>query len=99
MADAKTQYGDNLCKIPDDISLSYLLKHETLSHKAKEKGLNYFTQGYVHEIMINDETEDVKVCARCWMSMCKSEAPHTIKITISSSLKRLSKAYCSCKAG
>jgi predicted metal-dependent peptidase len=41
--------SDSLEKIPDNIAVSFLPDFESLSKKALEKGLNYFTQGYVHD--------------------------------------------------
>lgn len=36
---------DSLQKIPDTIAVSFLPNAESVSKKATEKGLNYFTQG------------------------------------------------------
>jgi hypothetical protein len=90
---------DDISKIPEDISLLYLPNHDTISQKAREKGLNYFTQGYVHNIRIMHDNDAVRVHARCWRSMRKSSAPHTLDLEISPSSKRITEAYCSCKAG
>jgi tyrosyl-tRNA synthetase len=40
--------SDSLEKIPDNIAVSFLPDFKSLSKKALEKGLNYFTQGYIH---------------------------------------------------
>jgi hypothetical protein len=42
---------------------------ESLSKKALEKGLNYFTQGYIHNIKISEARGAMRVDARCWRSM------------------------------
>ena len=40
----------SLEKIPDNIAVSFLPDFESLSKKVLEKGLNYFTQGYIRNI-------------------------------------------------
>jgi hypothetical protein len=42
-----------------------------LSKKALEKGLNYFTQGYIHNIKISEARGAMRVDARYWRSMRK----------------------------
>jgi hypothetical protein len=42
---------------------------ESLSKKALEKGLNYFAQGYIHNIKISEARGAIRVDARCWRSM------------------------------
>lgn len=88
---------DSLDKIPDNISISYLPESDSLSKKALEKGLNYFTQGYVHNIRISEINDAVRMDARCWRSMRKNEAPHTLQIEING--HKITESYCSCKAG
>jgi hypothetical protein len=46
--------SDTLEKIPDNIAVSFLPNFESLSKKALEKGLNDFTQGYIHNIKISE---------------------------------------------
>ncbi|XP_078000273.1 uncharacterized protein LOC144452932 isoform X1 [Glandiceps talaboti] len=96
---AANSYGDRLQSVPDDISIAYLPGVSSLSTKAQDKGLNYFTQGYVHDIKINNASNDLKVLARCWRSMRKSESPHKIEVDISRVLRKVTNANCSCKAG
>jgi hypothetical protein len=38
----------------DNIAVSFLPNCESLSKNALEKGLNYFTQGYIHDIKISE---------------------------------------------
>ena len=47
--------SESLLNIPDDISVKYLPNVGSLSDKVLQKGLNYFTQGYIHDIKINDD--------------------------------------------
>ena len=54
--------SDSLEKISDNIAVSFLPDFESLSKKALEKGLNYFTQGYIHDIKISE--------ARTWNHAC-----------------------------
>ena len=65
--------SDSLEKIPDNIAVSFLPGFESLSKKALEKGLNYFTQGYIHNIKISEARGAIRVDARCWRSMRKSQ--------------------------
>ena len=47
-------------------SLSFLSKSSSLSEKSLERGLNYYTQGYIHEIKIFEDTNAVvRVDAKC----------------------------------
>jgi hypothetical protein len=41
------------------------LVHNSKSKKALEKGLNYFTQGYIHNIKISEARGAMRVDARC----------------------------------
>ena len=47
----------SLEKIPDNIAVSFLPDFESLSKKVLEKGLNYFTQGYIRNIKISKHME------------------------------------------
>ncbi|XP_070548024.1 uncharacterized protein [Ptychodera flava] len=100
MAVKRDLFSDSLRNVPDDISVCYLPNFQNLSKKSQEKGLNYFSQGYVHDIKINDHNAtEVNIIARCWRSMRKSELPHNIDISISTAERKLANANCSCKAG
>ena len=46
--------SDSLEKFPDNIALSFLPDFESLSKKALKKGLNDFTQGYIHNFKISE---------------------------------------------
>ena len=45
--------SDSLQSIPDNIAVSYLPDSESLSKKSPEKGLHYFSQGYIYDIKIS----------------------------------------------
>ena len=89
--------SDSLEKIPDNIAVSFLPDFESLSKKALEKGLNYFTQGYIHNITISEARGVMRVDARCWRSMRKSQDPHNLHVEIGDD--KLSESYCTCKTG
>lgn len=91
------QVTDSLEKIPNNIAVSFLPNSESLSKKATEKGLNYFTQGYIHKIKISEVNSTVRVDAKCWRSMRKNQDPHKLHIEIGD--EKLTESYCSCKAG
>jgi hypothetical protein len=57
---------------------NFLPDFESLSKKALVKGLNYFTQGYIHNIKISEAHGTMHVDARCWRSMRKSQDPHNL---------------------
>jgi hypothetical protein len=61
--------SDSLWKIPDNIAVSFLPDFESLSKKALVKGLNYFTQGYIHNIKISEAHGAMRVDARCWRDL------------------------------
>ncbi|XP_033729693.1 uncharacterized protein LOC117318872 [Pecten maximus] len=88
---------DSLKKIPDNISPSFLPDSKSLSDKVLQKGLNYFSQGYIHNIKIKETENDVRVDARCWRSMRKSEEPHRLHVDIGT--ETISQSFCSCKVG
>ena len=44
--------ADDLRKISDQISISFLSKSSSLSEKIPERDLSYYTQGYIHEIKV-----------------------------------------------
>ena len=74
--------SDSLEKIPNNIAVSFLPGFESLSKKALEKGLNYFTQGYIHNIKISEARGAMRVDARCWRSLRKSQDPHNLHVEI-----------------
>jgi hypothetical protein len=46
------------------------------------KSLNYFTQGYINNIKISEGRGAIRVDARCWRSMRKSQDPHNLHVEI-----------------
>jgi hypothetical protein len=89
--------SDSLEKIPDNIAVSFLPDFESLSKNVLEKGLNYFTQGYIHNIKISEAHGAIRVDLRCWRSMRKSQDPHNLHVEIGDD--KLSESYCTCKTG
>ncbi|XP_060589407.1 uncharacterized protein LOC132744663 [Ruditapes philippinarum] len=89
---------DSLEDVPDNISISFLPNHRSLMERIIKRGLNYYLQGYVHQIKVHiDDKPKVKVVARCWRSMRKNEKPHTLHIEILKDI--ITESYCSCKVG
>ncbi|XP_062585783.1 uncharacterized protein LOC134247430 [Saccostrea cucullata] len=87
----------NLDFIPSDISLDYF-KNIVLSKRSKERGYNFFINGYINALKLfksNDTSVDIS--AKCFRSMRKSEAPHKINMTITTSA--ITESLCTCKAG
>lgn len=103
MAESKVNavdVGGILLDIPDNIGVSFLPNNKNLSTKCLEKGLNYFTQGYIHNIRVFKLESRVQVSAKCWRSMRKNDSPHSLHIEISiAGDERITESYCSCKAG
>ncbi|XP_046570807.1 uncharacterized protein LOC124279049 [Haliotis rubra] len=58
-----------------------------------QKGLNYYQQGYIHEVTLQFPT----VSAKCWPSLRKNNSPHRLSLDLD--VDRIKYAYCSCKAG
>ena len=81
----------------DNIAVSFLPNCESLSKNALEKGLNYFTQGYIHDIKILEAHGDMRLDARCWRSMRESQDPHNLHVEIGDD--KLPESYCTCKIG
>ena len=79
--------SDSLEKIPDNIAVSFLPDFESLSKKALEKGLNYFTQGYIHNIKIS-EARGCKMLAinekksRSTQPSCRNRRWQTFRIVL-----------------
>ena len=65
--------------------------------KSLERGLNYYVQGYIHDVKIFNEKNVVQVTAKCWRSMRKSEKPHQLNLTLST--RSITDSFCSCTAG
>jgi hypothetical protein len=65
--------SDSLEKIPGNIAVSFLPDFESLSKKALEKGLNYFTQGYKQTLSLININCCRSACAVC----LRSDYTHT----------------------
>ena len=52
--------------ISADFSLRYHLNYLKISQKARQQGLNYFLQGYIHKIKINKDNQLLIVNAECY---------------------------------
>ena len=92
--------SDSLSSVPDDFGLTYHPNYSKLSERAKQKGLNYFTQGYVHDISIfPTESSGLALTAKCWRSMRKSDEPHKLHVDVDTTSKAITEAFCTCKAG
>jgi hypothetical protein len=50
------------------------------------------TQGYIHNIKISEARGAIRVDARCWRSMRKSQDPHNLHVEIGDD--KLSESYC-----
>ena len=96
-----SQPTDCLEDVPDNISLSYLPNYDSISERSSDRGLSYYVEGYIHNINVQtDETSAVvRVSAKCWRSMKKSESPHQLSIDINIKREILTESLCSCKAG
>jgi hypothetical protein len=53
--------------------------------------------GYIHNIKISEARGAMRVDARCWRSMRKSQDPHNLHVEIGDD--KLSESYCTCKTG
>ena len=51
--------SDDLRKISDQISVSFLPKSSSVWKNCLERGLNYYAQGYIHEIKVFEDTNAV----------------------------------------
>ena len=67
MADAVkdcTVVTDSLAQIPDNISVSQLSDAKNISGRSLERGLNYYTQCYIHDVRITPGANDEKSSLR-----------------------------------
>jgi len=83
--------------IPNSISVDFLPNSKEISSKSLDKGLNYFVQGYIHEIEFSRNQNFVTVSAKCWPSMRKNNPPHKLNMDISDT--SIVDAFCTCTAG
>ena len=85
--------------ISPDISIEFF-KNVTLSSRAKERGYNFFINGYVHAVKIYSTTDKtVEITAKCYRSMKKSEDPHKVNMTIDCNKCAIDDSHCSCQVG
>ena len=85
--------------IPEDISFLYHPEHMHISKKARHRGLNYYLQGYIHDIQLDAQDGTLNARCKCYRSYKKNETPHTLHMEISLHNKQIVEAYCSCVAG
>ena len=71
MASADAEASDTLVIITDNISVKFLPNYDKLADRILNRGLKYYTQGYIHNIKIFNEENHVRVVADCWRSMRK----------------------------
>jgi len=64
---------DSLLNITNNISINFLSNHQQLADRILKRGLNFYTQSYIHDIRVYSEKSTVKVVAKCWRLMRKSE--------------------------
>ncbi|XP_064615112.1 uncharacterized protein LOC135479239 [Liolophura sinensis] len=92
--------GSNFNLLPQEISTDYFGDANVLTKRAKERGYNFFVNGYVHALKVNSSSKNiVDISAKCYRSMRKSEQPHRIDMTIHTQERRITDSHCSCKAG
>ena len=95
---ASLSNGGDVALIPDGFSIANHPDCDQISQRARERGLNFYTQGYIHDIkIVNGST--IVVDGKCYPSMRKSAKPHQIHLDISRDNGVISDALCSCKAG
>ena len=68
--------------IPSDLSLKYHPDHNKISQNARQRGLNYFLQGYIHEISIKTDNNIILIKAKCYRFYRKSQSPHHLRVDI-----------------
>ncbi len=83
--------------IPKEI-ISIFWQTCEISEKAKQKGLQYAFEGYIHNIICNRlENNLIKIEAKAYRSQRKQQPPH--KLTIQMGNTQIEEQLCSCKAG
>jgi len=97
MASADAETSDTLVNISDNISVKFVPNYDKLADRILNRGLNYYTQGYIHNIKIFNEENRVRVVADCSRSMRKNEKPHRLNIDLSD--EKITESHCSCKVG
>ena len=100
MAAVVAAASNSMSHIPENISITYLPNHLTITDRIQKKALNYYMQGYIHKIKIFDEfLPKVTVTAKCWRSMRKHEKPHDLHLDIDENEQKITESYCTCTVG
>lgn len=88
-----------LVDIPSDLSDAYLPYKPTL--RQRQKAYAFSKNSYVQKISITvgENSGESHVSAKIFRSQRKTEAPHTVNMTVNSLTKTLTEGHCSCKAG
>ena len=63
--------------IPQDISFLYHPDHWYNSKKARHRGLNYYLQGYIHDIQLNTQDGTLNVRSSA-IEVTRRMRPHTL---------------------
>ena len=66
------------------MSFLYYTAESKVFTKARNRELNYWVKGHVHDIKLDDgnDGETIKVIAKCYRSYKKSETPHKLLMDI-----------------
>ena len=85
--------------LPEAVDLIFW-ETEGISKRGKERGYNYFMNGYVHKVVFEvlNDTE-VAIQAKCYRSMKRNDSPHSLCMCISRNPRTVSDSRCSCVAG
>ena len=73
---------------------------EMLSKRSRERGYNFFVDGYVHKVSfckVGDHEIDIR--GYCYRSMKKNESPHIMTVSVRNDTKQIYQSLCDCVAG
>jgi len=83
--------------IPKEIISNFWQTGE-ISERARERGLQYAFEGYIHDIICNRlENNLIKIEAKAYRSQRKQQPPHSL--TIQMGHTQIVEQLCSCTAG
>ncbi|XP_067307635.1 uncharacterized protein [Pseudorasbora parva] len=83
--------------IPEEI-LSNFWRTCEISERARQKGLQYAFEGYIHDIICTRlEKNLIKIEAKAYRSQRKQQPPHTLTIQMGNT--QIEEQLCSCTAG
>ncbi len=82
--------------IPKEI-ISHFWQTGEISEKAKQKGLQYAFEGYIHDIICNQLENFIKIEAKAYRSQRKQQPPYTLTIQMGNT--QIEEQLCSCTAG